>query len=136
MEVVLKQDKATYKHRKTINIDIVYEISKNRNISSYPKLENCFSGAVNSTKYVDIDGFKYSGCGIRFDGKGEFSFGNGFGKNCIIFGVDMSSSVHVDNKKKYILILDKGPKPGLDGTTLTAEKLYSIAFTENNKTFF
>ena len=27
---------------------------------------------------------------------------NGFGQNCIIFGVDMSSSVHVDNKKKDI----------------------------------
>ena len=26
--------------------------------------------------------------------------GNGFGKNAIIFGVDMRSSVHVDNKKK------------------------------------
>ena len=47
----------------------------------------------------------------------------------------MSSSVHVDNKKKYILILGKGPAQGLDGTTLTAEKLYSINFTKNNKKF-
>ena len=47
----------------------------------------------------------------------------------------MSSSVHVDNKKKYILILDEGPTQGLDGTTLTAEKLHSINFTENNKKF-
>ena len=31
------------------------------------------------------------------------------GKNVIIFGADMSSSVHVDNKKKDILILGKGP---------------------------
>ena len=35
--------------------------------------------------------------------------GGGFGQNVIIFGVDMSSSVHVDNKKKDILILGKGP---------------------------
>ena len=63
----------------------------------------------------------------------EFTFGNGYGKNFVIFGVDMSSSVHVDNKKKDILILGKGPTQGLDGTTLTAEKLYSINFTENNK---
>ena len=34
----------------------------------------------------------------------------------------MTSSVHVDNKKKDILILGKGPIQGLDGTTLTAEK--------------
>ena len=47
----------------------------------------------------------------------------------------MSSSVHVDNKKEHILILGKGPTQGLDGTTLTAEKLYSINFTENNKKF-
>ena len=29
-------------------------------------------------------------------------------KNVIIFGTDMSSSVHVDNKGKYILILGEG----------------------------
>ena len=34
----------------------------------------------------------------------------------------MRSSAHVDNKKKYILILGKGPTQGLDGTTLAAEK--------------
>ena len=43
----------------------------------------------------------------------------------------MSSSVHIDNKKKDILILGKGPTQGLHGTTLTAEKMYSINFTEN-----
>ena len=35
---------------------------------------------------------------IGFDRKGEFSFlGGGYGQNVIIFGVDMSSSFHVDN---------------------------------------
>ena len=47
----------------------------------------------------------------------------------------MSSSVHVDNKKKDILIFGEGPIQGLDGTTLTAEKKYSINLTENNKKF-
>ena len=45
----------------------------------------------------------------------------------------MSSSVHVDKKKKDILILGEGPTQGLNGTILTAEKIYSINFTENNK---
>ena len=90
-------------------------------------------GAVSLTKNVDIDQYKYSGYGIDFDRKGQFSFGNGFVRNCIIFGADMSSSVHVDNKKKDILILVQGLTQELDGTTLTAEKLYSINFTENNK---
>ena len=86
-------------------------------------------GAVNLTKHADIDQYKYSGHAIRFDRQVEFSFGNGFGRKCIIFGEDLSYSVHVDNKKKDILILGKGPTQGLDGTTLTAEKLYSINFT-------
>ena len=34
----------------------------------------------------------------------------------------MSSSVHVDNKKKDILILGEGPTQGLDDTKLNAEK--------------
>ena len=49
------------------------------------------------------------------------------------FGADMSSSVHIDNKKKYILILGKGPTNGLDDIILTAEKEYSINFTEQQK---
>ena len=44
----------------------------------------------------------------------------------------MSSSTKIDNKKKYILILGKGPTQGLEHT-LPAEKMYSIDFTENNK---
>ena len=46
----------------------------------------------------------------------------------------MSSSIHIDNKKKDILILGRGPTQGLE-STLTAEKMYSINFTEKNKKF-
>ena len=46
----------------------------------------------------------------------------------------MSSSVHVDNKKKDILVLGKGPTQGLEHT-LTAEKIYSINFTKARKKF-
>ena len=38
--------------------------------------------------------------------------GSGFGNNVIIFGADMSSPAHIDNKKKDILILGKGPTQG------------------------
>ena len=37
----LKQDKVTYYYRKIVNIYIVYEISKNYNISNYPTVETC-----------------------------------------------------------------------------------------------
>ena len=68
--------------------------------------------------------------------KGTFEFpAIGFGRNVIIFGADMDSSVHNDDKKKYILILGKGPTQGLDGTTLATEKIYLINFTEHNKQF-
>ena len=46
----------------------------------------------------------------------------------------MSHSVHVDNKKKDILILGKGSTQGLEHT-LTAEKIYSISFTVSKKKF-
>ena len=56
----------------------------------------------------------------------------GFAGNFIIFGVDMSSSPHIDNKKKYIWILGKGPTQGLENT-LTTEKKFSINCGERNK---
>ena len=41
----------------------------------------------------------------------------------------MSSSVHIDNKRKDILILGKVITQGLISSTLAAEALYSINFT-------
>ena len=71
-------------------------------------------GAVKSTKNSDVDKYWYTDYGIGFDRKGSFSFpGGGFGQNVIAFGVDMSSSVHLDNKKKDILIIGKSPTQGL-----------------------
>ena len=69
-------------------------------------------------KHIGIDEYKFSEYGIGFDKKGTISIGNGFDRNCIISGVDISSSGRVDNKNKDILILLEGPAEGLDGTTL------------------
>ena len=38
----------------------------------------------------------------------------------------MGSSVHVDNKKKHILILGKDPTQGLGEHSLTTEKMHSL----------
>ena len=84
-------------------------------------------------KHVDDDLYKYSWYGIGFDRKGFFSIGDEAGKN-VIFGVDMSSSSHIDNKKKDILILLKHPPQGLEHT-LAAEKLYSINSTKEHTKF-
>ena len=50
----------------------------------------------------NIDEYKHSGYWVEFDSKGCFFIGNRFGRSCITFGVDMSSYVHVDYKKKKI----------------------------------
>ena len=47
----------------------------------------------------------------------------------------MGSSGNVDNRKKDILILGKGPAQGLDDTALTAEKKYAINVSEQQKKF-
>ena len=53
------------------------------------------------TKNADIDKYGYSGCETGFERRSSFSFPNcGFGQNVLMFGVDMSSSAHIDNKKK------------------------------------
>ena len=102
---------------------------------SDPTLKNCLFGAVALTKNADIEKYKYSGYGIGFDRRSSFSFpSGGFGQNVLMFGADMSSSIHIDNKKKDILVLGRGPMQELE-STLTAEKMYSISFTVTKKKF-
>ena len=109
----LKQDKIKFNHGKIVNIYIVYELNKLYSRTT-PTLVNCLFGAVSITKNADIDKYKYSGYRIGFDRGGLYLLPSGrFGRNVIIFGVDISSSVHVDDKGKDILILGKGPTQGL-----------------------
>ena len=124
----LKQDKITYNHEKIVNIYNVYKINKNDNTtSSDPTLENCLFGAVSLTKICDTDKYKYSGYGIGFDRRGSHSHpSGGAGGNVIIVGVDMSSSIKIDNRKKDIFVLDASLTQGLEHTML-AEKIYSIS---------
>ena len=93
-------------------------------------MELCLLGVVKWTKNADIDKYVHSGYGIGFDRHEIFSFPvTGLGRNVIIFGLDMSSSTKIDNRKRDISILGKGLTQGLEHT-LSAEKMYSIKFTE------
>ena len=131
----LKQPKISYTHRQVVNMYIVYELGASNTHNNDPTLKNCLFGAVTWTKNADIDKYGYSGYGIGFDRRSSFSFpSGGFGQNVLIFGADMSSSAHIDNKKKDILILGKEPTQGLEHT-LTAEKMYSINFTVTKNKF-
>ena len=65
-------------------------------------------GAIKLTKNSDIDKYECAGYGIGFDSKGIFLHPLGeTGVNVVIFGADMSSSVHANNRTKIILILGK-----------------------------
>ena len=78
----------------------------------------------------------YTGYGIGFDSRSESLFTDrSYGKNVIIFRADTSSSVHVDNKGKDILILGKEPTHRLDDTALAAEAKYHINFIQSGKRF-
>ena len=57
------------------------------------------------------------------------------GKKFVIFGADMSPSVHIFEKKKDILILGEGPPHRLDDTTLAAATKYLIKFVQLGKRF-
>ena len=54
-------------------------------------------------------------------------------KNVIIFGVDMSSFVHIDNKNKGILILGEVSTQGSNSSTLTVEAKYQINFPQSGR---
>ena len=124
----LKQSRHILTHENVVNIYIVDELAASSSHTNDPTIKNCLFGA-------EIEKYKYSGYGIGFDRRSSFSIPRGgFGQNVLIFGADMSTSIHIDNKKKDILVLGRGPTQGLEGT-LIAEKMYSINFTVTKKKF-
>ena len=87
-------------------------------------------------KNSDVDKYKYSGYGIGFDSRESFLHpSGGDGRNVIIFGADLSSSVHANNKVNNVLVLGKSFIQGMNGTTIHAERMYSTNFTVDNKRF-
>ena len=123
--------------KKVIDLYISYTLSPQlRNLNTDLTLGNCLFGSVKLTKNADLDKYKYTGYYIGFDSRSEFSLPDGtMGENFIIFVADMSSSLHVDNKGKDILMLDEEPTQRLDDTTLTAEANYPINFMQSGKRF-
>ena len=116
----LKQDKITFNHGKVVNTYIVYKLDKIY-VKTNPTLVKCLFGAVSVTKNADIGKYKYFGYGIGFDRRGAYLLPSSrFGRNLMIFGVDMRSSVHVDDKGKDVLILGRCPTQRLGEHSLTA----------------
>ena len=90
------------------------------------------------TKNTDSSKNNYIGYGLCFDEGGEFGptvkQGNfnrtTNAKNVIIFGVDMSSSIHTTNRANNIHVMGKDFIQGIIDTTICAEKLFHNNFTE------
>ena len=132
---LLRQNQVTYNHKPVVNIHTVYETTPDTKTSNIT-LENCLFGAIKITKNSEVDKYKYSGYGIGFDSRESFSHpSGGNGTNVIIFGADLSSSVHANNKVNNVLVLGKALVQGINGTTIYAEKMYSTKFTVKNKKF-
>ena len=132
---LLRQNQVTYNHGPVVNIYIVYKTTSDIKTSNIA-LENCLLSAIKLIKNSDVDEYKYSGYSIGFDSRGSFSHpSEEDGKNVIIFGADLSSSVHANNKVNNVLVLGKSFIQRINGTTIYAEKMSSPNFTVDNKTF-
>ena len=124
-------------HKKVKNIYIFYILNQwPRDLNTDFTLGTLLFGSVKLTKNTDPDKYIYTAYGTGFSLLSEMSLHDGsVGKNVIIFGADIRSSMYIDKKGKEILILGEGPTQGLDDTTVTKEENYPINFTQLQKIF-
>ena len=128
-----------------INIYCVYEIqpiSSSRDTTF--TMQNVLFGAMQITKdATDNSKNNFKGCGICFDERSQFGHtitedGRAHttnGRNVLIFGVDMSFSVHVTNRANNIYVMGDGLTQGIHDTKLYVEKNYWRNFTDPGKKF-
>ena len=122
-----------------INIYVFYKldpISSTRN-TDYT-IQNALFDAMKITENTDSSKNNYIGYGLCFDEGSEFGHTVRQGnfdrttnaKNVIIFGVDMSSSIHATNRANNIYAMGKDFIQGINDTTIYAEKLFHNNYTE------
>ena len=128
-----------------ISIYCVYEIqpiSSSRDTSF--TLQNALFGAMQITKDVtDNSKNNYKEYGICFDERSQFGHAiteGGFThttncRNVLIFGADMSFSVHATNRANNIYLMGEGLTQGIHDTTIYVEKNYYRNFTDPGKKF-
>ena len=128
-----------------INIYCVYEIqpiASSRDTSF--TIQNALFGAMQITENAtDNSKNNYKGYGICFDERSQFGHTitedgrphTANGRNVLIFGVDMSFSVHATNRANSIYVMGDGLTQGIHDTTLYLEKNYWRNFTDPGKKF-
>ena len=131
-------------NKNVINIYVVYKLDPISSASKYRyAIQNALFGAIKITKSADNSKNNYTGYGLCFDEGGEFSHTVRQGnfdrttdaRNVIIFGVDMSSSIHATNRVNNIYVMGKEFIQGINDTTIYAEKLFHNNFTELGEKF-
>ena len=97
-----QEDTKTFTPNSVVNLFIVYKLDTwSQDLNGDFTLKDCLFGSVKITKNADSDKYSYSRYEIGFDSRSLFWIPNfDQGKNFIIFGVDMTSSVHVDDRQK------------------------------------
>ena len=107
-------------------------------------IQDALFGAMQITKNAtDYDKNNCKGYGICFDERSQFGHTiteNGVthtsnGRNVLIFGADMSFSVHATNEANHIYLMGDGLTQGINDTTIYTEKKYFRNFTEPNVKF-
>ena len=140
-----KQDKTRIpNHNNIIIIYIVYKldpIASSRDTTF--TIKNALFGAMQITKNADTSKYDYKGYGICFDERSEFGHTiteGGFAhttdtRNVLIFGADMSFSVHKTNRASHTYLMGTGLKQSIHDTTLYTEKNFYRNFTDPSKKF-
>ena len=128
-----------------INIYYVYKldpIASSRDTSF--TIQDALFGAMQITKNAtDNSKNNYKGYGICFDEGSQFGHTMSEdgrthitnGRNVLIFGADMSFSVHATNRANHIYLMGDGLTQGINDTTIYAEKKYFRNFTEPDVKF-
>ena len=97
----------------------------------------------NNYKGYGYDKNNYKGYGICFDERNEFGHTITEGghahtrdaRNVLIFGADMSCSVHATNRANHIYLMGTGLTQGINDTTIYVEKNFYRNFTDFGKKF-
>ena len=131
--------------KNVVNIYIVYKLdplASTRDKSF--TIQNGLFGVMKITKSAtDYDKNNYKGYGICFDEISEFGHtiiegGNAHttdARNVLIFGADMSFSVHATNRANHIYLMGTGLTQDINDTTIYAEKNFYRNFTDFGKKF-
>ena len=126
--------------KNVINIYIVYKLDPlaSTRDRSYA-IQNALFGAMQITKNAtNYDKNNYKGYSICFDERSEFGHtitesGHAHitdARNVLIFGADMSFSVHATNRANHIYLMGTGLTQGINDTTIYAEKNFYRNFTD------